>query len=338
VSAERFDVVIPTIGRPSLVRLLEAIGAQERPVEGRVIVVDDRRDAGEPLGGAGGLPGSNVTVLRGPAAGPAAARNVGWRASTASWVAFLDDDVVPPPDWTARLADDLEHAAPDVAATHGRIRVPLPPDRRPTDRERNVAGLERARWATADIAYRRRALEEVGGFDERFPDAYREDADLGLRVVEAGHRIVTGVRRVDHPVEPADPWVSVRLQRGNAADALMRAIHGPDWRARAGTAPGRRPRHVLVVAAGLLAIVAASTGRRAVAAAGAAGWLLGTAELAWARIAPGPRDPREVATMVVTSVALPWAAVGHWTRGVARAAALQRWTSAGVPHIAHRRT
>jgi glycosyltransferase involved in cell wall biosynthesis len=338
VSADRFDVVIPTIGRPSLARLLEAIDAQERPVEGRVIVVDDRRDDGEPLGGAGGLPGANVTVLRGPAAGPAAARNAGWRASTAPWVAFLDDDVVPPPDWTARLAEDLERAAPDVAATQGRIRVPLPPDRRPTDRERNVAGLERARWATADIAYRRRVLEEVGGFDERFADAYREDADLGLRVVEAGHRIVTGGRRVDHPVGPADPWVSVRLQRGNAADPLMRAIHGPGWRARAGVAPGRRPRHVLVVTAGLLAIVAAITGRRAVAAAGAAGWLLGTAELAWARIAPGPRDPREVATMAVTSAALPWAAVGHWTRGLVRAVARGPRTSAGVPWIAHRRT
>jgi GT2 family glycosyltransferase len=338
VSGERFDVVIPTIGRPSLVRLLAAIDAQQRPVEGRVIVVDDRRDAGEPVGGAGGLPGSNVTVLRGPAAGAAAARNVGWRASTAPWVSFLDDDVVPPPDWTARLGEDLARAAPDVAATQGRIRVVLPLDRRPTDWERNVAGLERARWATADIAYRRRALEEVGGFDERFPDAYREDADLGLRVVEAGHRIVAGRRLVDHPVGPANRWVSVRLQRGNAADALMRTIHGPDWRARAGVAAGRRPRHVLVVAAGLLAIVAAITGRRAAAAAGAVGWLLGTAELAWARVAPGPRDSREVVTMVVTSAALPWAAVGHWTRGVVHAAAGRPRAWAGVPRIAHRRT
>ena len=38
------------------------------------------------------------------------------------------------------------------------------------------------------MAYRRSVLQEVGGLDERFPRAYREDADLGLRVVRAGYR------------------------------------------------------------------------------------------------------------------------------------------------------
>ena len=32
------------------------------------------------------------------------------------------------------------------------------------------------------MAYRRAALVAVDGFDERFPRAYREDADLALRV------------------------------------------------------------------------------------------------------------------------------------------------------------
>ena len=59
--------------------------------------------------------------------------------------------------------------------------VPLPTDRRPTDWERNTAGLAGASWITADMAYRRTALEAVNGFDERFPRAYREDADLALR-------------------------------------------------------------------------------------------------------------------------------------------------------------
>ena len=44
------------------------------------------------------------------------------------------------------------------------------------------------------MAYRRDVLAAVGGFDERFPRAYREDADLGLRVVGAGWRIVRGAR------------------------------------------------------------------------------------------------------------------------------------------------
>src|SRR5205823_1155210 len=138
------------------------------------------------------------------------------------------------PDWLARLADDLGGLPLEVAGSQGCIQVPLPRDRPPTDWERNVHGLERARWATADIAYRRSALERVGGFDERFRRAYREDADLALRVRRAGGTIVRGARTVTHPVRPADRWVSVRLQTGNADDVRMRALHGPDWRAAAG--------------------------------------------------------------------------------------------------------
>ena len=57
--------------------------------------------------------------------------------------------------------------------------------------------------------------------------------------------------------------------------------------------------------------------------AGAA-WVVGTAELAWARIAPGPRTRDEVLTMLWTSAALPPAAVAHRLRGTLRARRLAR--------------
>lgn len=314
MSALRYDVVVPTVGRPSLRVMLDALDRGEGPAPERVIVVDDRREGRGPLVPGGALPG-DVVVVRGGGRGPAAARNVGWRAGRAEWVAFLDDDVGPPADWRARLAADLEGLGPDVGASQGRLHVPLPVDRRPTDWERNVAGLETARWATADMAYRRAALAAVGGFDERFPRAFREDADLALRVVEAGWRIVAGDRRCMHPVRPADRWVSVRLQAGNADDVLMRALHGRRWRAAAGVPHGRRPRHLAVTAAATAGLTGLALGRRRSGAAGLAAWLAGTAELAWARIAPGPRTRREVATMVSTSAAIPPAATWHWVRG-----------------------
>ncbi len=312
-----YDIVVPTVGRPCLGVLLDALAAEG--VDADVILVDDRRRATTPLIPNGAPAGLPVEVLRGRGQGPAAARNLGWRAARREWVAFLDDDVVPEPGWAASLADDLAACPPDVAATQGGLVVPLPPDRRPTDWERNVAGLERARWATADMAYRRRMLEAVGGFDERFPRAYREDADLGLRVLDAGGRIVTGQRWISHPVRPA-PWhVSVGKQAGNADDALMDALHGPDWRRRAGAPPGRRRRHLAVVGAAGTSVAAALVQRRALALAAGVAWGVGTAELAWRRIAPGPRTPGEVAAMVATSVALPFAASGHWLAGRLRA-------------------
>jgi hypothetical protein len=283
-----FDVVVPTVGRPSLATLLDALRNGTGPQPARTVLVDDRRNRDRPLL-AGPLPPA-VAVVPSGGRGPAAARNVGWRACSSEWVAFLDDDVVPPPGWRRALADDLQGLPDHVAGSQGRVTVPLPTDRRPTDWERNVAGLESARWATADMAYRRDALETVGGFDERFPRAYREDADLGARVVAAGWRIVDGARCCTHPVRPADRWVSVRLQAGNADDALMRVRHGRHWREVAGVPAGRRRRHLLTTAAGVAAVAGAVGRRPRLAAAGTAGWVLGTAELAVARIAPGPRS------------------------------------------------
>ena len=255
-------------------------------------------------------------MLRGGGAGPAAARNVGWRSSDAPWIVFLDDDVVPTDTWLVDLDSDLMSAPLDVVAVQGRVTVPLPADRRPTDWERNVTGLETARWITADMAVRRSALEKVGGFDERFPRAYREDADLALRLQDEGGKMTVGHRRVVHPVRPAPWWVSVKLQAGNRDDALMVALHGRQWQGEA-TPHGRRGRHLATTASGLAGLAGLGLRRPAVAWAGLAGWVAGTAELAVARILPGPRTAREIGAMVATSVALPPVASWHWLAGLA---------------------
>ncbi|MBX4179346.1 transferase, partial [Streptomyces geysiriensis] len=53
---------------------------------------------------------------------------------------------------------------------------------------------------------------------------------------------------------------------------------------------------------------------RAAAVAGL-GWAAGTAEFAWARIAPGPRTRDEVVTMLATSALIPPAATWHRLAG-----------------------
>ncbi|MGC9670397.1 glycosyltransferase family 2 protein [Planosporangium sp. 12N6] len=331
------SIVVPTVGRPSLSRLLTALapadGVLPMPLE--LILVDDRRDSRDPLVD---LPPSLKPVTRivgGRAAGPAAARNVGWRAAAYPWIAFLDDDVVPAPDWLSALEGDLD-VDDHVAGVQGVVEVPMPPDRRPTDWERVTRGLADGRWITADMAYRREALAAVGGFDERFPRAFREDADLAFRVRRAGGVLTVGRRRVIHPVRPESPWVSLRTQAGNADDALLRRLYGPRWRELLEAPPGRRPRHAAVTAAGLVALGALGTaaglagrpGRspraaraaRVVGALAGAAWLAGTAEFAAARIAPGPRTTREVATMAATSALIPPYAMAQWLRGWVRAA------------------
>ncbi|MBV9648471.1 MAG: glycosyltransferase, partial [Candidatus Eremiobacteraeota bacterium] len=304
----RFDIVVPTIGRPSLRELLAALAQGEGPLPESLIVVDDRRDAREPLDLGGLAPAISARLRIVPSGkhathGPAAARNRGWRAGDAPWISFLDDDVVPSATWLRDLREDLGACEPRCAGSAGNVRVPLPSGRMPTDYERNVHGLEEARYITADCAYRRSALQATGGFDERFRRAYREDADLALHVLASGATIARGRRLVMHPVREADPWISVRLQAGNADDALMARLHGPDWRKRAGATRGRFCDHAITVAFAAFAL------------ASAAAWLWKTAAFAFARIAAGPRTFREIATMLITSVAIPFAAVAHRVRG-----------------------
>lgn len=315
-----YAVVVPTIGRPSLRTCLEALAAATAAVPGpvRVVLVHDRPgpDGAPPTLDVPPALRPVTTVVAGAARGPAAARNTGARAAgPVPWIVFLDDDVVPGPGWGEDLARDLMSASRCTAAVTARIDVPLPPGRRPTDWERNTAGLATARWITADMAFRKEALEAAGGFDERFRRAFREDADLALRLLDGGWTLAPGTRRTTHPVRPADRWVSVRLQAGNADDVLMSRLHGHDWWGRAAAPRGRLPRHLAVSAAGIAAAACALLGRKGAALVCAAGWFAGTAEFAVARIGPGPRTRSEVATMAATSVLIPPVAVWHWLRG-----------------------
>jgi len=282
-SPDGVSVVIPTVGRPSLDPLLDRLHTQIAPIPWEVLVVYDHEHEG-----------------------PAATRNRGWRAARYGWVAFLDDDVEPAPDWLAVLAGDLNQPE-DVAGVQGRIVVPVGER---TDWAVNTVRLEHAWWATADMAYRRDVLAEAGGFDERFPRAYREDADLAYRVRRLGYRLVRGRRRVNHPVRKESPWASLRAQRGNADDALLRRIWGPRWHDLLAAPPGRRHRHAGTLALGLAAIGFAATGRRRLAALSALGWASATADFFAVRRRNAPDAP--VVPLAVTSALIPPLAIGHW--------------------------
>jgi histidinol-phosphate phosphatase family protein len=306
------DIVIPTIGRASLgvlLRSLDAGGATSN-----VIVVDDRPLGADPLE----LPqvgGQVPRVIRSGGKGPAHARNLGWRSGIAGWVAFLDDDVVVPSQWYEQLLADLAVVDGSVAGVQGRVIVPLPLERAPTDRERSVNGLEHARWATADMAYRRSMLSAVGGFDPRFPRAFREDADLAIRMMDAGGTLVVGERHVVHPVQPAPWWISIDQQAGNASDALMRRAHGKAWRHRAEAPAGRFPAHVMSVGSAVGVLIGAFSGRAWLTRIAFLSWALVTGDSFRRRIARGQKSPAELSTMALTSVAIPFAAIWHRLRG-----------------------
>jgi histidinol-phosphate phosphatase family protein len=94
---------------------------------------------------------------------------------------------------------------------------------------------------------------------------------------------------------------------------------------------GRRPRHLATALAGVAALAGLASGRRRLALVGLVGWLLGTGELAWARIAPGPRDVPELRRMLLTSVLIPPVASWHTVVGRLRHRRVPPWR--GLPDL-----
>jgi GT2 family glycosyltransferase len=317
VPAPRVSVVVPTCGRPALLeRCLGALAAQHIDPGGfEIVVVDDRPAAATErvvAQWARDAPWAAVRYLPSPGPhGPAAARNRGWRAARAEVVAFTDDDTEPDAGW---LRNGLRAMRAGVDAACGRVVMPVP--QRPTDYERDAQRLERSEFVTANCFCRRRVLEGLGGFDERFRLAWREDSDLHFRLLESGARIVRADDAVVvHPVRPARWGVSVGQQKKVAYDALLYKKHPRLYRERI-RADARRD-YYLVVGALLAAPAALALGSGSAAALAAAAWLALTARFCIARLRGTSRAPAHVAEMIVTSIAIPpvavfWRAVGAW--------------------------
>jgi GT2 family glycosyltransferase len=267
------SVVVPTCGRPALLaRCLQALESQSLPRDQyEVIVAEDRHRNG-----------------------PATARNQGWRRARAPIVAFTDDDCIPDHDWLRR---GLEALAGGAHAVCGRIVMPL--TGAPTDYERDAQGLERAEFVTANCFVRKFMLERLGGFDERFRLAWREDSDLHFGLLAQGARIVREPRAiVVHPVRPANWGVSLRQQRKVMFDALLFKKYPRLYRERIRAAP--RWDYYVIVAS--LLVAPFWTPAWLV-------WLLFSGRFFVQRLHGTSRAPAHLLEMILTSIAIPPVAV-----------------------------
>ncbi len=215
------SVVVPTFKRPSLLcQCLEALLSQEfDPSEYEVIIVDDAacdhtRRLVEQYVKRAGLKGGTISYLAVSGThGPAAARNIGVHAACGEIIAFTDDDCIPSSGW---LKAGIMAFDDEVVAVAGQIIVPLPPS--PTDYEYNASYLAHSEFVTANCFVRRNALLSIGGFDERFTAAWREDSDLIFTLQERGACCKAAQDAiVVHPVRSAQWGVSIHQQRKNTS-------------------------------------------------------------------------------------------------------------------------
>lgn len=305
------SVVVPTCGRPVLLnRCLDALTRQSiDPVRYEIIVVDDApspvtRDAVHGWAARMAARGLQIHYLpsSGPH-GPAAARNKGWQAARAGIIAFTDDDTTPDPRWLAAGLDAFDRGA-DVV--WGRTVMPL--HRKPTEYERDTKELETTEFVAANCLCRTSALKQVGGFDERFSLAWRDDADLYFRLLREG----VDVRHVPealviHPVRAAHWGVSLSQQKKVVFDVLLYKKHPALYRKK--MRPQARFDYYVTVLFLLMAISGLWLAVPAVAVSGGVLWLGMTARLCASRLHGTVTTPSHVVEMVVTSAMIPPVAV-----------------------------
>ncbi len=204
------SVVIPTRGRGErLIVTLDAFQAQTASVPVLVVDQSEREDARL---AALARERAWLDVVRDPGRGLSRARNTGWRAARSRWIAFVDDDCRPAPDWAERLIEAIA-AHPDVASVSGEVgegaassdALLVSPFH--VEREAVLSGPRVAPWHMGlgvCMTLRRDVIERLGGWDERlgagtqpFPAA--EDMDFNYRFLRSGERaFVTPAVRAIH--------------------------------------------------------------------------------------------------------------------------------------------
>jgi mycofactocin system glycosyltransferase len=190
-------IIVPAFGRPeALERCLASLG-HDHPV----LVVDDASPDGAAVAEVCRVHGATLERRTGNG-GPGASRATGLANSASELVAFVDSDTVVPDGWLDGLTWCFDD--PTVGAVAPRIRpagsghpgkasvlqrflaerspLDLGPHEGPVGPRRQVRYLP-----TAALVVRRRALEEVEGFDSSL--RVGEDVDLLWRLSDAGWQI-----------------------------------------------------------------------------------------------------------------------------------------------------
>jgi GT2 family glycosyltransferase len=177
----RISAVICTHNREDYLRkALASLAAQSLPPAAfEVLVVDNASTDGTARAAEeAAARAPNVRYLRENRLGLSYARNAGADAARAPYLAYLDDDARAAPDWLERLLHVFEGSHPAPACVGGRVWLDwdgqAPPwlparyyslytfvdhggDDRPLGEREYVVG--------ANLAFRRDALREAGGFD-----------------------------------------------------------------------------------------------------------------------------------------------------------------------------
>ena len=193
-------IVIPTRDRPRLIAdtLRALLGLVPPNVD--IVVVDQSADNATRDVVARAEGGTRLHHYGTSTIGLSAGRNIGYQLATTDLVVYVDDDCIVTEGWLSALV--REFVSSDAVAAYGRL-IPFEDGPR-TGTEVGFKNVERRQeyagrtppWHVGhggNMAFRRRELEDVGGFDELLgagaPLRSGEDGDIGYRLLARGKRL-----------------------------------------------------------------------------------------------------------------------------------------------------
>jgi glycosyltransferase involved in cell wall biosynthesis len=220
---------------PLLARVLEACfdqNVEESAYE--VVLVDDGSSDATPsvIEEARGRAPCSLIVVTQANAGLARARNAGIERSSGERIIFIDDDVLPLPNFVeAHLRTGERH--PNAIVRGGAIEVDdlddLPP---PVWSIKNYSGNY---FWTTNVSVPLATIRGIGGFDESFSEYGWEDIDVGLRLRAAGVRAVFDPNALAYHFKPRPRTASVEKMIAQASAQARTAARlvrrHPNWRA-----------------------------------------------------------------------------------------------------------
>ncbi len=189
-------IVVNYNARDHLNRCISALRLQT--YENYEVIIVDNASQDDSLSKLGNLPSNYKIIKNDENLGFAAANNIAVRNTESTWIATLNPDAIPDPDWLQKLVSaSVSH--PSYISFASVLISDKDPSR--LDGAGDVYHLSGLVWrgghgrsidelpssgevfsaCSAAALYRKDIFEEVGGFDEHF-FCYIEDVDLGFRM------------------------------------------------------------------------------------------------------------------------------------------------------------
>ncbi len=236
MTAPRLSVIVPTYNRRQrLGRVLDALGSQTvSPEIFEVVVIDDGSTDGTRDWLARQTFPFEVRTLSQSNAGPAVARNTGIRAARGELLVFLDDDVVPVPQWLDEHVRTHDIAPGDIVVL-GPLSS-LPRYDQPwvaweqVQVEKQYAAMERGDWEptyrqfwTGNASVSRARVLEAGLFDAECLRG--EDVELGWRLAQRGvgfrfNPRAQGFHHAERSLEQVEEWARRRGIRSAVSESV----------------------------------------------------------------------------------------------------------------------